>query len=577
MADNKNAKSRLKSISTYLTGTDTSFLDSLRLKRRADQAHHLSTMDPLRFLLRSGMLYANKPAIIHQNVTYTYRRLIERVLCLANALLDEYNIKTGDRVGILCQNIPSFVESIYAIPASGAIMVPFNTRLAAAEIEYIIGHSGCSVLIVQQFFLDSRQASINQLSKLYPFLKIIVVADLPNSPHLDPYEILLTRHVDKRVWKDLPLVDDENAVLSINYTSGSTGKPKGVMITYRGAYLHALNMIIHVALSNSSVMLWTLPMFHCNGWGLIWAMMAMGGTHLMLNKIDYHEIWIALKEKGVTHYNGAPTVQSEVCNHPQAERLPETVRVLSGGAVLSNVLIKKMLSLNLQPTQVYGLTETYGPIILSVEQWHLHDRHPNDINAQCKLMARQGYNTLVTDEIRVLDRTTMLDVPSNGTDIGEVCFSGNLTMKGYYDNPEETAKAIRGGYFWSGDLAVRHPDGTVELVDRRKDVIVSGGENISSLEVENVIVQLDQIFECAVVGGPDDKWGERPYAYVVPKQSNHTLQPEQVIDHCRKNLAGYKCPSKVFLVESLPKTSTGKVQKFIIRNELWEGKGRKIQ
>lgn len=215
----------------------------------------------------------------------------------------------------------------------------------------------------------------------------------------------------------------------------------------------------------------------------------------MLNKIDYDEIWKALKTEGVTHYNGAPTVQNEVCNHPEAERLPNMVRVLSGGAALSNVLIKKMLSLNLQPTQVYGLTETYGPSTMSFEPWNLQDRHPDDLDARCKLMARQGFNTVVADEIRVLDPITTLDVPSNGTVVGEICFSGNLNMKGYYNNPEETAKTFRAGFLWTGDLAVRHADGTIEVVDRGKDVIVSGGENISSLEVENVIVQLDEVSE----------------------------------------------------------------------------------
>ncbi|CAO3592209.1 unnamed protein product [Absidia cylindrospora] len=568
----KIAQRRIKAIASHLT--NASFIETLQLGRNADQLAYITPLDPLRFLLRSAMVYTNKTAVVHQGVSYTYRQLAERTLQLANGLLDDYGVQVGDRVGVLCQNIPAVIEAHYAIPAAGAIMVPLNTRLASAEIDYVLGHAGCSVLLVQQYFFDSNQVSAASLAQHFPQLHVIVIADTPTTPLNDPYEVLLNTHVSSpRLWNQLPLVNDENAVLSINYTSGSTGRPKGVMVTYRGAYIAALNYAIHDGLSSSSVMLWTLPMFHCNGWGFMWSMVAVGGTQLMLNKIDYDEIWKALKEKGVTHYNGAPTIQNEICSHPEAQRLAHPVQVLSGGAALSSPLIKRMLALNLQPKQVYGLTETYGPNTMSYEPWHLADK---PIDAQHTMMARQGFNTIAADEIRVLDRISATDVPTNGTTVGEICCSGNLNMKGYYNNPQETEKAFRAGFFWTGDLAVRHPDGSIEIVDRGKDVIVSGGENISSLEVESVIVQLDQVSECAVVGGPDEKWGERPYAYVVLK-SNQVIEPNQIITHCRNKLAGYKCPSKVFLVPSIPKTSTGKTQKYVIRNELWKGKDKKIQ
>ncbi|KAI8089086.1 uncharacterized protein BX664DRAFT_332137 [Halteromyces radiatus] len=574
------ASSRIASIAHHLSDTsdDTAaFIQSLRLYRQADQVAYITPMDPLRFLLRSAMVFTNKPAITHQGVTWTYRQLTERVLALTNALIDDYQVQMGDRVGLLCQNIPIFIEAQYAVPAAGAIVVPLNTRLAATELDYLIGHAGCNVLIVQQFFIDSQQVVIKQLLAKYPHLQFIIVADTPQQPHLDPYEQLLRSHTTshRRLWKDLPLLNDENAVLSINYTSGSTGKPKGVMVTYRGAYLNALSMCLHTGINSSSVYLWTGPMFHCNGWGFIWGMIAAGGRQIMLNKVDYDVIWKIFKEEGVTHYHGAPTVQNEICNHPNATRLPTPVATFCGGAALSSTVIKRLLQLNIQPTHIYGLTETYGPAVISYMPWHLQNHCPNDQEGQVKLMARQGFNMTVNDELRVLDPDAQ-DVPSDGITVGEICLSGNGVMRGYYNNSQETAKAFRHGVFWSGDLAVRHPDGAIEIVDRSKDVIVSGGENISSLEVESVIVQLDQVSECAVVGGPDDKWGERPYAYVVLR-TNQVLRPDQVLAHCRKHLAGYKCPSNVMIVDSIPKTSTGKIQKFILRNELWKDKQKKVQ
>ncbi|KAG1046503.1 hypothetical protein G6F43_011012 [Rhizopus delemar] len=522
---------RLQGIKAHISPDEDSQIsnvESLRLRRKHDQVPYHSPLDPLRFLLRSSMVFAEKTAVIHRQRSYTYRELSDRVRRLATVLIKAYHVKKGDRVAILCQNIPSNLESMYAIPATGGIMVPVNTRLVAEEIEYILRHSGATLLILQQEFESKMTNAIKSL------VKIIYVADSDN-PNQDPYEMMLANCKKPKLWDEMPLLNDENAVFSINYTSGSTGRPKGVMASYRGVYLNALGMIIQGALSTNTVYLWTVPMFHCNGWSFPWALVAVGSTQVMLNKIDYSLIWDLLIKHNITHYNGAPTVQNELCNHKKAVRLNHP-------------------HLNLQPTQVYGLTETYGPAVLGYDVAILSEYNEEE---QQKRLARQGYNTIISDELRVLNKDSGLDVTANGKEIGEVCFTGNLVMLGYYNDPEETEKAFKGGVFWSGDLAVRHPDGTIEILDRSKDIIVSGGENISSIEVENVVVQLEEVMECAIVSEPDDKWGERPVAFVVLK-AGKTLTADIIFDHCRKLLAGYKCPEKVIFIKELPKTSTGK-------------------
>ncbi|KAI8997025.1 hypothetical protein BDB01DRAFT_830650 [Pilobolus umbonatus] len=563
---------RLQSINYHLNPPQdgVSHFESLRIQRTPDQLPYHSTLDPLRFLLRSAMVYSNKTAVIHREKRYTYQELADRVKALANVLIDKYNIKKGDRVGVLCQNITPFLDAQYAVPAVGAILVPINTRLAAKEVEYIIDHSGASLVLVQEEFANKITEKI--LSSKTQFIK---VADTDDTSK-DPYEQLLLQSDNRLAWKDLPTTRDEFDVISLNYTSGSTGRPKGVMVTHRGAYLASLAMLIQSGMTPDSVYLWTLPMFHCNGWGFPWAVVAIGGTQVMLNKLDYGQIWDLLKRHGVTHYNGAPTVQNEICNHEDASPLNHPVRVFSGGSALSSTLIRRMKDLNLQPTQVYGLTETYGPAALSYDASTLSGYSES---AQHKLLARQGFNTVISDEVRVINSQTGLDVTPNGAEVGEICISGNQVMKGYYNNSAETAKAFKNGMFWTGDLAVRHHDGSVEIVDRSKDVIVSGGENISSIEVESAIVELEEVSECsffsAIVGGPDPKWGERPYAFVILKRSK-SITAETIINHCRNSLAGYKCPSKIIVVDSLPKTSTGKVQKFKLREQLWNGLEKRV-
>ncbi|KAI7851871.1 hypothetical protein BDC45DRAFT_514531 [Circinella umbellata] len=546
MSTSTVAKGRVQTIVNHLSPqNDTPDHEKYRIQRKPGQVPHVTPLDPIRFLLRSAMVYRNKTAVIHGDRSFDYETLADRTLRLANLLKTDYNVQPGDRVGILCQNVPAFLESLYAIPSIAAVMVPLNTRLAQPEIEYVVNHSGISVLIVQDELFSRLSPAVKEK------VKLIRVADHQN--HGDPpcpYEQLLQNTTTVFKWNDLSLTTDENALISINYTSGSTGRPKGVQVSHRGCYMMAMGMCIQAHLTPETVYLWTLPMFHCNGWNFPWALVAAGATQVMLNKIDYTHIWKLIKELRVTHYCGAPTVHNEVCHHKDAAKLDYTLLAFSGGAPLAPKIIRGLNDLNIYLTQVYGLTETYGPCVLTYDKGAL-SQHPED--QHLGLVARQGYNIITQDEVRVLDQKTATDVVANGTQIGEICLSGNVTMMGYYNDPEETKKCFRAGVFWSGDLAVRHPDGVIEIVDRSKDVIVSGGENISSIEVENTIVAMEEVSECAIIAGPDEKWGERPFAFVVVREGR-TTTAEAVLDHCRKNLAGYKCPAKVIFIKSIPKT-----------------------
>ncbi|KAI8393624.1 putative long-chain-fatty-acid--CoA ligase [Radiomyces spectabilis] len=550
---------RVNQIRHHLASTDTS--SSLRVPHHPDLPPYMTPLNPVRFLLRSAQTYPNKVAVIDGEKKYTYATLAERCLCLANVLLN-MGIKKGDRVGILCQNLPAVVEAHYAVPAIGAITVPLNTRLASAEIEYILNHSGTTVLLVQDIFLDQLSEKAKQ------HLKLIHVADSPNNP----YDQTLTTGMHQKSWYEIWVEPKETDTISVNYTSGSTGRPKGVQATYRGGYMTAIADIIHMNLTFHSVFLFTVPMFHCNGWAYPWALVATGGTQVMLAKMDYGVIWKLFEEAGVTHYGGAPTVQAEIINHSLAHRLPRPVTVMVGGSPLAGSVIKRMRALNIHPVHIYGLTETHGPSTVTYEP-SIIDHLPE--SEQYRHLARQGHAMVVTDEMQVVDRDTGKAVPCDGETIGEVCYTGNQLMSGYFRDPEATRVAFRNNMFWSGDLAVQHPDGTIELVDRSKDLIISGGENISSIELENTLMELEPILECAVVAGPDDRWGERPYAFIVIKKGQ-SLTDDQVIKHCRSRLAGFKCPSKIKFVDVIPRTSTGKIQKFVLRNELWKDRERRI-
>ncbi len=522
------------------------------------QKVYRTELSPTSFLRRSAFVYPEKIAIIHQERRYTYLEFEERVNRFSSQLRNSA-LEKHDRVAFLCPNIPALLEAHFAVPAAGGILVPINTRLNAEEIGYILEHSGARIL-----FADSELKPLLEPLDLTG-IRIIEVNDsgLPE----DPYEVFLSGGSPEPVNYKL---EDEEEPISLNYTSGTTGRPKGVIYTHRGAYLNALGEAIETRLCPESVYLWTLPMFHCNGWCFTWAVTAIGGTHVCLRKTDPGLIWDLIIQERVTHFNGAPTLQINLLNHPNAKPVPYPVTITIAGAPPSPTLLDMIKSFNFKPVHVYGLTETYGPI--TVCEWHPEwDKLPDE--EQSFYRARQGQSYLTADMVRVVDEN-LEDVARDGSTIGEVIMRGNNVMKEYYLQQEATAKAFLGGWFHSGDLAVWHPDGYIELRDRLKDIIISGGENISTIEIEQLVVRHPAVLECAVVAIPDEKWGERPKAFVTLKRGASASE-EEIIRFCRDHAAHFKCPAAVEFGE-LPKTSTGKIQKYILREKEWAGKKKRI-
>ena len=456
-------------------------------------------------------------------------------------------------------NSSPMLEAHFGVPAAGGILVPVNYRLSSGEIGYILEHSGARFLLLDV--------------ELEPLVTPLDLSDVtvircagPRGP-IDEYQQFLEQASPEPPAGRLK---NEEETISINYTSGTTGRPKGVQYTYRGAYLNALNEVIVAGLSAESAYLWTLPMFHCNGWCFPWAVTAAGGRHVALRSLDAGLIWDLIDAEGVTHYNGAPTVQMMVINHARAHRLERPVTVMVAAAPPSPTLFGRLSELNFRVVHVYGLTETYGPITVCSEQDSWRDL-PMDRRAQ--LLARQGQAYPSADLVRVVDEDVQ-DILQDGEAMGEVVMRGNNVMSGYFHDAAATEKAFRGGWFHSGDLAVWHNDGNIELRDRSKDIIISGGENISSIEVEQTIVAHPGVLECAVIGVPDEYWGERPKAFVTLTTGALTTADE-IVAFCRDRLAHFKCPDSVEF-GTLPKTSTGKIQKFILRDREWEGHAKRI-
>ncbi len=515
-------------------------------------------LTPVSFLRHSALVFPDETAVVHGERRSTYRQLEERVDRLASALRAA-GMEKHDRVAFLSPNAPALLEAHFGVPAAGGILVAINTRLSAEEIAYILEHSGSRFLFVDaelQPVLDPIDLSALEVTRIDD-------TGLPD----DPYEAFLATGSPEPVESWL---EDEEETISINYTSGTTGRPKGVMYTHRGAYLNALGEVIEAGLTRDSVYLWTLPMFHCNGWCFTWANVAISAKQVCLRKVEPERIWELFESEGVTHYNGAPTVQIGIVNHPSAKRLERPITVTVAGAPPSPTLLGRMHELNLRPVHVYGLTETYGPY--TVCAWHrAWDDLPSD--DQARLLARQGQGYVTADRARVVDDAGD-DVPRDASTMGEVCMRGNNVMKGYFDQPEATETAFAGGWFHSGDIGVMHPDGYVELRDRKKDIIISGGENISTIEVEQAIQRHPAVLECSVIAIPSERWGERPKAFVTLKP-DQTVTEVELIAFCREHIAHFKCPDAIEFGD-LPKTSTGKVQKYVLREKEWAGHDRRI-
>jgi fatty-acyl-CoA synthase len=528
------------------------------LKVAKETQPYRTELTPVSFLRRSAYVFPERIAIVHDARRYTYREFEERVNRLASGLR-ALGLRHLDRVAAILPNIPAMLDLHYGVPAAGLVLVPVNTRLSRDEIGYILKHSGARVLFVDQEF----EPLFKPLD--LPGVTVIRVDDTGASG--DPYEDFLAAHSPEPCE---PWIEDEFETISINYTSGTTGRPKGVMIHHRGAYLNALGEVLETGMTFESTYLWTLPMFHCNGWCFTWGVTAMGGTHLCLRRVEPGRIWDLIDGEGVTHYCGAPTVQIGIVNDPKAHALTRLVTCAVAGAPPSPTLLSRLKELGFRPVHVYGLTETYGPH--TVCAWDVGwDRLPPDEMA--RKAARQGQGYVMADLVRVVDER-MHDVPLDGETLGEVVMRGNNVMKGYFEQPEASAEAFRGGWFHSGDLAVWHPDGYIELRDRKKDIIISGGENISTIEVEQTVAKHPAVMECAVVAVPDDKWGERPKAFVTLKPGRIATEGE-IIEFCRQHIAHFKCPASIEFGD-LPKTSTGKVQKFVLRDREWKGHAKRI-
>ena len=502
-------------------------------------------LTPTAFLRRSASVFADKTAVIDGDQRWTYAQLLERCTRLAGALRNA-GVQAGERVAVLAPNTHVLLESHYGVPFAGAVLVALNVRLTAAELSYIIEHSDAKILIYDFEFEDTARAIAAAVKHKLTLIR---------ASGDDQYEKFLTDAT--------PLTEpvaDERSLISINYTSGTTGKPKGVMYHHRGAYLQALAMAMHSTLNESSVFLWTLPMFHCNGWCFTWAVTAAGGTHLCLRKADPALIWQHLRDSGVTQFNAAPTILIMLAWHDHAQPLPHTVNVSTGGAPPTPALLARMAELNMNMTHLYGLTETFGPAVLCEwrKDWTLWPAAQ-----QAHIKARQGVGNVISQTLRVVDGQGA-DVPKDGNTLGEIALRGNNVMLGYYRDDEATAKAAPDGWFRTGDLAVMHADGYIEIKDRAKDIIISGGENIASVEVERTLSSHPAVLEVAVVAAPDEKWGEVPVAFVTLKPGQ-SLDAATLIAYAREHMAHFKAPKKIMFGD-LPKNATGKIQKFVLRD-----------
>jgi fatty-acyl-CoA synthase len=528
-------------------------------------AANFQPLTPLSFLPRAAEVYPDHTAIVHGKRAFTYRQFFARSKRLASALARR-GITRGDTVAVMLPNTPPLLEAHYGVPMSGAVLNCINTRLDAAIIAFTLDHGGAKVLITDREFSKVMKDAL-AICKTKP---LAIDYDDPEFAGAGErlgeveYEDFLRQGDVDFAWS---MPQDEWDAIALNYTSGTTGDPKGVVYHHRGAYLLAMANVITCGMSKNPVYLWTLPMFHCNGWCFPWTLSVVAGTHVCLRAVRAAPIYDAIATHKVTHLCGAPIVMSTLLNAPPQERkpLPHVVEFVTAAAPPPESVLAEMKSAGFNVTHVYGLTETYGPA--SVNDWHADwDALPSGEQAAKK--ARQGVRYPVLEALDVCDPNTMQPVARDGITLGEVMFRGNVVMKGYLKNAAATARAFAGGWFHSGDLGVVYPDGYIQLKDRSKDIIISGGENISSIEVEDALYKHPAVQVVAVVAKPDEKWGETPCAFVELKPGT-TASAEELIAWCRKHLAGYKCPRTIVFAE-IPKTSTGKIQKFKLRERAKE-------
>ena len=520
---------------------------------------NFAPLTPLSFLKRTASVYPDRLAVVHGERRFTWRETERRCHALASALTG-LGIGKGDTVAVFAPNVPAIFEAHFGVPMTGAVLNTINIRLDAETVAFILAHGEARVLLTDREFSPVIADALNRLEKRPYVVDIDDPAAIGGECIGDTdYEGFVASGDPDFAWR--PPADEWDAI-ALNYTSGTTGDPKGVVYHHRGAYLNALGNQIAQAIPPHPVYLWTLPMFHCNGWCFPWTVTALAGTHVCLRRVEAEPVYRAIAEDGVTHFCGAPIVLNMLANAPAAEKrpLPRRVEAMTAGAPPPATVIEAMESAGFRITHVYGLTETYGPDVVCA--WHTGwDALP--ARDQAGLKARQGVAYPVQEEVMVADAGTLEPVPKDGESMGEVFHRGNIVMKGYLKNPQATEEAFAGGWFHSGDLGVWHEDGYVELKDRSKDIIISGGENISSIEVESVLYRHPAVLEAAVTARPDDKWGETPCAFVTLKEGESATEAE-IVAFCRDNLAHFKAPKTVVFCD-LPKTSTGKVQKFVLR------------
>jgi fatty-acyl-CoA synthase len=520
-------------------------------------------LTPLSFLARAAAVYPTKTAVIHGDRRFTYADFYGRCRRLASALVRR-GIGPGHTVAIIAPNVPAMLEAHYGVPMTGAVLNALNYRLDARSLAFILQHGEARVLITDREFSTTIEQALALASRP------ITVIDIDDPLFTEggallgemDYEAFLRDGDADFGWT--PPADEWQAICLL-YTSGTTGNPKGVVYHHRGAYLNALGNALAFNLTPRSVYLWTLPMFHCSGWTYTWAVTAVGGTHVCLRKVDPALIFPAIRTHGVTHLCGAPVVLTMLIHAPAEVkvRFDHVVEVATGGAAPPSVVIAAMESMGFRVTHLYGLTEVFGPATLCAwqEEWD-----GLALAERTALMARQGVAYPTLEGLMVADPVTMTPVPKDAATIGEILLRGNTVMKGYLKNPEATDEVFRGGWFHSGDLAVWHPDGYIEIKDRSKDIIISGGENISSLEIEEILYRHPAVMEAAVVARPDTKWGETPCAFVTLKADAGPITAQEIIEWCRGRLAHYKAPRHV-VFGPLPKTSTGKIQKYVLRDQ----------